>query len=1254
MASVSTTTQEKPSSVARDSGEVLFRPLLATQREQLGGRLQVQSRHCAGTGGWRSPPRLCKPSPKPEQSPGCSQPSPASPRLCPGAVWKGSWEPSEAPRTGIWEGMARGRGFPSNLRQVWLRESFSKFPAASAQVASAGQADGGGERASLAAASTELWARSLAGSRPVSRRAVPPPGKKASLLPGRKPQLTQAARKAEAARPNCSGRTAAPTPGACLGAQAAHRGGEPGHGGRGGSGDGSLGGNTSASGGGGGGGGVRSARGARRSDAVPTDARPARAPPEPSARPALCPASQGVFAACGVGGLRESPPREEKLSHALTFFPGWQVCGASGQFELEILSMQNVNGELQNGNCCGGARNPGDRKCTRDECDTYFKVCLKEYQSRVTAGGPCSFGSGSTPVIGGNTFNLKASRGNDRNRIVLPFSFAWPRSYTLLVEAWDSSNDTVQPDSIIEKASHSGMINPSRQWQTLKQNTGIAHFEYQIRVTCDDHYYGFGCNKFCRPRDDFFGHYACDQNGNKTCMEGWMGPECNKDLNYCGTHQPCLNRGTCSNTGPDKYQCSCPEGYSGPNCEIAEHACLSDPCHNRGSCKETSLGFECECSPGWTGPTCSTNINDCLGQCQNDASCRDLVNGYRCICPPGYAGDHCERDIDECASNPCLNGGHCQNEINRFQCLCPTGFSGNLCQLDIDYCEPNPCQNGAQCYNRASDYFCKCPEDYEGKNCSHLKDHCRTTPCEVIDSCTVAMASNDTPEGVRYISSNVCGPHGKCKSQSGGKFTCDCNKGFTGTYCHENINDCESNPCKNGGTCIDGVNSYKCICSDGWEGAYCEASDSQCDEATCNNGGTCYDEGDAFKCMCPGGWEGTTCNIDTNDCSPHPCYNSGTCVDGDNWYRCECAPGFAGPDCRININECQSSPCAFGATCVDEINGYQCICPPGHSGTKCHEVSGRSCITMGRVILDGAKWDDDCNTCQCLNGRIACSKVWCGPRPCRLHKGHSECPSGQSCIPVLDDQCFVHPCTGVGECRSSSLQPVKTKCTSDSYYQDNCANITFTFNKEMMSPSAEDIRDDGNPIKEITDKIIDLVSKRDGNSSLIAAVAEVRVQRRPMKNRTDFLVPLLSSVLTVAWLCCLVTAFYWCVRKRRKPSSHTHSASEDNTTNNVREQLNQIKNPIEKHGANTVPIKDYENKNSKMSKIRTHNSEVEEDDMDKHQQKVRFAKQPVYTLVDREEKAPSGTPTKHPNWTNKQDNRDLESAQSLNRMEYIV
>lgn len=151
----------------------------------------------------------------------------------------------------------------------------------------------------------------------------------------------------------------------------------------------------------------------------------------------------------------------------------------------------------------------------------------------------------------------------------------------------------------------------------------------------------------------------------------------------------------------------------------------------------------------------------------------------------------------------------------------------------------------------------------------------------------------------------------------------------------------------------------------------------------------------------------------------------------------------------------------------------------------------------------------------------------------------------------------------------------------------------------------------------------------------------------------DYLVPLLSSIFIVLWILALGSAFLWCVHRRRKLNGHSHpatSATEDNTTNNVREQLNQIKNPIEKHAAHSVAIKDYEGKNSIIAKIRTHNSEVEEEDMEKHLQKTRFAKQPAYTLVEKEER----TPNKNPNWTNKQDNRDLETAQSLNRMEYIV
>lgn len=70
------------------------------------------------------------------------------------------------------------------------------------------------------------------------------------------------------------------------------------------------------------------------------------------------------------------------------------------------------------------------------------------------------------------------------------------------------------------------MINPEDRWKTLQINGPVAHFEVQIRVKCDENYYSALCNKFCGPRDDFVGHYTCDQNGNKACMEGWMGEEC--------------------------------------------------------------------------------------------------------------------------------------------------------------------------------------------------------------------------------------------------------------------------------------------------------------------------------------------------------------------------------------------------------------------------------------------------------------------------------------------------------------------------------------------------------------------------------------------------------------------------------------------------------------------------------------------------------------------------------------------------------
>nr|XP_057947305.1 protein jagged-2-like isoform X2 [Doryrhamphus excisus] len=1100
-----------------------------------------------------------------------------------------------------------------------------------------------------------------------------------------------------------------------------------------------------------------------------------------------------------------------------------EVSWSTGYFELQLLSVDNPKGQLLSGECCDGGRDADEGGCSVDECDTYVRVCLKEYQTEVSSSGTCTYGSETTKVLGGNTFQFRGgqSRNQDAGRIVIPFRFAWPRAFTVMVEAWDQDNSTHSKDDelLIERSVHKGMINPGEERQMLEFQSSGASMEYSVRVRCDEHYYGSKCNKVCRPRDDYFGHYVCDQLGNPGCMEGWTGPDCrtaickpgcslvhatcdipgqctcnygwrgpfcdeclpypgcvhgtcakpwqctcdknwggllcDKDLNYCGTNRPCKNGGTCMNTEPDEYNCACPDGYSGKNCEIAEHACVSNPCANGGTCHEVQSGFECLCPDGWSGPTCAKdtdecasgpcahggtcidqenafeclcapqwtgqtcqidvnecvaqpclnayscknmiggyhcacfpgwggrtcdiNVNSCHGQCQNGGSCKEVPRGYQCVCQPGFVGRHCEIQRNGCASAPCGNAGRCHNLLDGFMCDCLPGFSGRSCELQKDPCSPNPCHNKVQCHTLMGDFYCSCPEDYEGKTCSQLKDHCKTSHCQVIDSCTVAVATNDSQKGVWHISSNVCGPHGHCISLPAGNFSCSCQPGFTGTYCHQNINDCESSPCRNGGTCIDGINSFRCFCPAGWEGNlchidvnecsrkpcenggacvdllndfYCDCVDdwkgktcssreSQCDSSTCLNGGTCYDHGDSFLCRCPprwggntcstaknstcesgpcehggtcvgvedtfwcicrDGWAGSTCADNTDDCSPHPCYNGGKCVDGENWFRCECAPGFAGPDCRINVDECQSSPCAEGSTCMDEINAFRCLCPPGHAGPRCQEFVGlgKPCHHAGLQFPHGGRWDDDCNTCQCVDGLVHCSKVLCGRRPCLLRTAPPHpppCPGGHECVGHQFLTCFSPPCHQWGVCSTPDApKPVLTQCEPNSGYLDeSCARITLIFRKDKVplgttvenicseirhlpitqmlaqerallilcevsytnSDAVEvamsfqqevqaNVRERGQ-IQKAASAVIGALSKRH-NSSVMLAVVEVKVETRVDAPAVGYVLPLLCVLFCAVWVSCVVVCVWW--TRKRKKERERRCRPEDGTVNN--------------------------------------------------------------------------------------------------------
>lgn len=116
----------------------------------------------------------------------------------------------------------------------------------------------------------------------------------------------------------------------------------------------------------------------------------------------------------------------------------FQATSGSGYFEVQILSLTNNRGTLVDGRCCGGGNGGGGNQppCTKP-CSTAFWLCLKEYQSNVTAIGSCSFGNESSHALGQNTFTL-----NEPVTIQLHFTFRWTVRQTSILITPTNKNPT--------------------------------------------------------------------------------------------------------------------------------------------------------------------------------------------------------------------------------------------------------------------------------------------------------------------------------------------------------------------------------------------------------------------------------------------------------------------------------------------------------------------------------------------------------------------------------------------------------------------------------------------------------------------------------------------------------------------------------------------------------------------------------------------------------------------------------------------
>jgi len=82
---------------------------------------------------------------------------------------------------------------------------------------------------------------------------------------------------------------------------------------------------------------------------------------------------------------------------------------------------------------------------------------------------------------------------------------------------------------------------------------------------------------------------------------------------------------------------------------------------------------------------------------------------------------------------------------------------------------------------------------------------------------------------------------------------------FAGKNCQIDIDECLSQPCQNGGICIDRVNGYICNCTRDFMGDNCEREYDACVINPCKNNGTCMlmpRSKREFVCECPHGFEG--------------------------------------------------------------------------------------------------------------------------------------------------------------------------------------------------------------------------------------------------------------------------------------------------------------------------------------------------------------------------------------------------------------
>ncbi|CAL1298849.1 unnamed protein product [Larinioides sclopetarius] len=401
------------------------------------------------------------------------------------------------------------------------------------------------------------------------------------------------------------------------------------------------------------------------------------------------------------------------------------------------------------------------------------------------------------------------------------------------------------------------------------------------------------------------------------------------------------------------------ESYGISTCET----CSSNPCLHGGVCQEalTMVGYNCICPPGFSGRDCEKVGEACYpGVCGEGRCINKPGGGFDCFCPLGRTGVRCEKDIvivEPAFADDAYIAYPTPNALTTLK-LNMKVKPRTLDDCLIAYCGQHEDGTGDFTSIAIRNNSVEFRFDM-GSGAAIIR-----SPEPILqDEWLSIVAERDMREGSLIVNDGIASKgmspgitrglnlHTPFYVGSVDKHRvsvspyAEVQHGFEGCIAHVEVNGVEVDLVN---SAIDASNVEDC------------GSRTPCEKNPCSNDGICIEEEgspEGYVCECQEGYRGKNCEIETDLCSLiDPCKNGGTCVGSGNSYECSCPLRFKGTNCE--------EASIFDERAHFEGNGYLALeneLLPHTATTKDEIVSFTFTSTSleGLLLFHGQKPDTD-------------------------------------------------------------------------------------------------------------------------------------------------------------------------------------------------------------------------------------------------------------------------------------------------------